>query len=73
MSSPYDDLRDLVTDEDSDSGQTARHRQAQRTRRSKGKIFGLSAGQRAFLAVMLFVNVVIIGLLLMVVTGRMAF
>ena len=72
MSSSYDDLRDLVSDDDSDSGQAAA-RQPQRTRRSKGKLFGLSAGQRAFLAVMLFVNVVIIGLLLMVVTGRMAF
>jgi hypothetical protein len=71
MSSSYDDLRDLVSDDDSDSGQAAARQQ--RTRRSSGKLFGLSAGQRAFLAVMLFVNVVIIGLLLMVVTGRMAF
>lgn len=71
MSSPFDDLRDLVSDDESASSQKASRQQ--RTRRSTGKIFGLSAGQRAFLAVMLFFNVVIIGLLLMVVTGRMSF
>jgi hypothetical protein len=75
MSSPYDNLRDLVDDEDS-SGQSARSKQARQRRESRrgdGKILGFSAGQRAFLSVMLFVAVVIIGMALLAATGRLSF
>jgi hypothetical protein len=76
MSSSYDNLRDLIDDEDS-SNQTAMPEQVQqrlaRRSRSDGRIFGLSAGQRAFLAGLLFVTVVVIGMALLAATGRMVF
>lgn len=38
--------------------------------RGDGKIFGMSAGERAFLSVVLFFNVLIMGAALLIVTGR---
>lgn len=68
-------LRDLLSDDDERSQAQIRAQeriQAQNRSRNDGRIFGLSAGQRAFLSVLIFLNVLIIGMALMVITGRIA-
>jgi hypothetical protein len=40
------------------------------TPQGDGKVFGMSAGERAFLSVVFFFNVLIMGAALLIVTGR---
>lgn len=39
---------------------------------ANAKFLGMSAGERAFLSAMLFFNVLVLGILLLIVTGRIA-
>ncbi len=74
--SDMDDLRNLTLDDDYPAEGDLPFElgpelgQAQPT--TNQKFLGMTAAQRAFLALMLFLNVVVIGLGLLVVTGRFA-
>ncbi|MCS6835189.1 MAG: hypothetical protein NZ750_04130 [Anaerolineae bacterium] len=57
----------IVIEDDEDDGSAA---SSGRQRRS---LFGLSPMERAFLAVMLFLNVLILGAGILIVTGRIVF
>lgn len=77
------DLRGLIEDEEDDSPlptlagslviEDEEERPTGRTGRQGRGLFGLSPMERAFLAVMLFLNVLILGAGILIVTGRIVF
>ncbi|GAB1420535.1 hypothetical protein MASR2M15_06350 [Anaerolineales bacterium] len=62
-----DDLRNLI-DFDEETEEIV---EEYRSPKKKKSLLGLSAGQRAFLSVVLFLNALIIGLALLIATGRL--
>ena len=76
--SNMDDLRSIVDDDDKqefsfdDLGMEIAA-DGERAEAKDPKFLGLTAGERAFLSVVLFLNVLVIGVGLLVVTGRIVF
>jgi hypothetical protein len=80
MMTDFNDLRNSVDfdDDDSPSGDIPVDLDAllagnEPEKRSDGRFLGMTAGQRAFLSMVLFLNVLILGAGLLIVTGRVAF
>lgn len=71
-----DDLRGLTRDNDEgfsfDPDDVGQEIGAPPPKKSDGKILGLTAGQRAFLSVIMFFIILLFGLALLIVTGRLA-
>jgi len=74
-----DDFRDFLDEEQDDDGFSlgedgefpiGQEIQEDIPQRGNGKIWGMSAGERAFLSVVLFFNVLILGAGLLIATGR---
>ena len=74
--SDMDDLRNLTLDDEypveGDLQFELGPELNQQQRVANQKFLGMTAAQRAFLALMLFLNVLVIGLGLLIVTGRLA-
>lgn len=80
--SDLNDLRNLVDDDDMGNdmpdaaleaivAQQTAASQAAAQPRGDGRILGMTAGQRAFVSVVVFFNVLLIGMALLLVTGRL--
>lgn len=66
MSSPYDDIRDHLTDPEDEPVDLYEVPEPPRQRR----FLGMTAGERAFLSVVVFLNVLILGAAILIATGR---
>jgi hypothetical protein len=79
MPNKQDDVRNLLTDDDDDDfnffdeeTETIRNAEDQETKVTK-LFLGMTAVERMFLSIFLFMNVAIIGLALLLATGRIVF
>lgn len=75
--SDMDDLRSLTQDDefvlDDEQLPFELGTEIDQRQRAQGRFLGLTAPQRAFLAFMIFLNVLVLGVGLLVATGRLAF